>query len=463
MRIQFLREMPSTPPPERGELVCVLSLRRGDVEAGPAPALSGALVTSLGTHTLSRRSLTRTPAQEGMPRLRIDRYQLVASHPLSAPALVAEGYPHRVVEVLQRLLSVVPTLALVDVVTDQALPLQHPALQEQLGLALEPLAGGLLLAPTLGGEPDYGPAPLTAGAHELDPALVRVRLWDDVQDWTEQVRGLEQLLRTHYLTGLIDIPMCPWLLTPQRWDDVRQKQRLPVFLQTVERHWQHALDQAVDELTGMDISLCTWAGDWGALLPHARRSPAALAAHTLLVQRQNPALATLERQRAALPALAPAPASRLPALLRGLPTRVEPPSSLHSRLVIARLDAFGACHFEGQSCLRAPVGVWSLPAVRTLKELEFSLRRTADQFVFRPVSETSALELVNALQYRLDSYLIKGVLAPLSTPEELITAWPERREPPALVAQVLGSLRPWCHTFRIRLSILPGGVEVQTT
>lgn len=368
MRIQFLREMPSTPPPERGELVCVLSLRQGEVEAGPSPALSGALVTSLGSPVGGRRSLSRPPSSsEAGPRLRIDRYQLTAAHPLIAAPLRDEGYPLRVVEVLQRLLLYVPSLALVDVVTEQPLPLQHPALQEQLGLALKPLAGGLLLAPTLGAATSFEPAPLLGGPAELSPSFVRARLWDQVQDWAEQVQGLEQLLRSHYLTGLLDIPPCPWLLSPQRWDGVREKQRLPGFLQGVERHWQQALEQSVDALTGMDVALFTWAGDWAALLPHVRRSPAALGACTLLAQRQSPALATLERQKAQLPEVSPSPASRLRLPLRlrlrlptRLPLRLRLPTRLPTRLPMR---------------LRLPTRL-RLPSRARLRGLPFSLLST---------------------------------------------------------------------------------------
>jgi hypothetical protein len=122
------------------------------------------------------------------------------------------------------------------------------------------------------------------------------------------------------------------------------------------------------------------------------------------------------------------------------------------------LDGGDAAKLLGEETLRPPVGQWSIPVVRTVQGIHRLVRRAADDFVFRPVTELQSVALSVALNMALQPFIQAGVLQGLGGSEvPSVTAAPVR-DPmaPGLSATIAASVRPWAKRIELRVGIQPG-------
>ena len=105
---------------------------------------------------------------------------------------------------------------------------------------------------------------------------------------------------------------------------------------------------------------------------------------------------------------------------------------------------------------------WSIPAVRTVKSIHMSLRRTADQFVFRPVRETEALILKAAMENVLRPFYESGVLVgPDGKGPPDVTAEPlPSHSIPMLSVDLAAQIRPWCQNISLKVMVKEGSAPM---
>lgn len=461
-RVEFIRETVSDRSAVISDSpVCIVSLCPGDPQAELSSALRSSLVRSFRT-PVSRASRRRAVERSLPPPsgdLRVDT--LLIRSPLTVPALpgLDGNVPSRVRDCAAMLLESLPAVWVVFVTGLEEPTPSDPDMLNQLRIALDSLPGRLVLFPDLD-RPNPLPMSTVVSGRETYRDHIRTRF----ARWEARVMGLGPLLRELFLTGLVDLPApnTAELLDLNLTDTPRAD--LAADLRAFEGFWALCAEDSVSRLAGMDLSLCCWRGPWHALSRHGWRSSATLAARVLGAYTGSSAMAQLERRQVPLGGGRTVNHSRLTRLLPTLEEGFELEPSLARHVVAARVNPqTNTCMFEGQASLRAPIGFWTLPAVRSLKEIELTLRRVAERFVFQPVNQTSALELMNALQYGLDDHLISGVLSALSTGEPLISARPDRSETPGLVAHVVATLRPWSHVLRFRLSVRSEGIALEVS
>jgi hypothetical protein len=123
------------------------------------------------------------------------------------------------------------------------------------------------------------------------------------------------------------------------------------------------------------------------------------------------------------------------------------------------LDAEGETALvQSEHTLRAPVGSWPIPVVRTVQGIHRLIRRAADEFVFRPVTELNSVGLSIALNLALQPFVQAGVLRGLAgSPTPTVTTEAER-DPlaPGLAAEISASVRPWARRVKLRVAVEPG-------
>lgn len=462
MRVEFIREsIRERTTADVDSSVCIVSLMPGDPQAELPASLRSSLVRSFRTPVSKasrRRALERSlPPPTG--DLRVDT--LLIRSPLTLPHLpgLDDDAPSRVRDCATLLLDGLSAVWVVIVTGLEEPNPSDPDVLTQLRIALDALPGKMVVFPDLD-RPSALPMPLVG----VNAGQYQAQLQARFSLWESKVLGIGSLLREQFLTGLADLPH-PQLAELLDVGGLRQDHaELPDRLLACESLWVGCVQDSLARLSGLDLSLCTWSGPWHALSRHGWRSSAALVARVLGAFSGSAAMAQLERRKVAISGGRRGPHACLSALLPDLSEGFAPDGDVATAVIVARLLPEGdACVFEGQANLRQPVGFWTLPAVRALKDIELTLRRVAERYTFQPVTQTSALELMNSLQYGLDEHLIAGVLSPLDNGEPLISTRPDRGATPGLIAHVVGTLRPWSHVLRFRVSVRTDGVSLEVS
>jgi hypothetical protein len=113
---------------------------------------------------------------------------------------------------------------------------------------------------------------------------------------------------------------------------------------------------------------------------------------------------------------------------------------------------------QSEHTLRAPVGSWPIPVLRTVQGIHRVIRQAADGYVFRPVTDLNSVGLSITLNLALQPFVQAGVLSGLSgSPIPSVSSKAER-DPlaPGLSAEISASVRPWARHIRLRVGIQPG-------
>jgi len=119
----------------------------------------------------------------------------------------------------------------------------------------------------------------------------------------------------------------------------------------------------------------------------------------------------------------------------------------------------GKAAVPGADCtMRAPVGSWSIPALRTTKVIHWRVWQTASQFVFENVNEQRAFALGTAVMGTLQPYSQAGLLVGPNgeeTPEVRAGAVRDISAP-GLRVEITGTLQPWTQSVKMRVNLQPG-------
>jgi hypothetical protein len=242
---------------------------------------------------------------------------------------------------------------------------------------------------------------------------------------------------------------------PDHWSRIREICRVlgPVWRES----WQLAMLDAPKTPTGealgaggADAALWGWAGNAGALARHGWRS-AAVAAAARRSRTDDPVYLS----HVGVPMQLDAG--------RRIRRRQRPTDSGAQRSPVlvneVLLDAEGETALvQSEHTLRAPVGSWPIPVVRTVQGIHRLIRRAADEFVFRPVTELNSVGLSIALNLALQPFVQAGVLRGLAgSPTPTVTTEAER-DPlaPGLAAEISASVRPWARRVKLRVAVEPG-------
>ncbi len=215
-----------------------------------------------------------------------------------------------------------------------------------------------------------------------------------------------------------------------------------------------------DGLHDADLVLCAWRGSRRALAVQGWRSGAAAIGGALVGQPLALGVAGLRLS------LGPGRGIRyLPPVTEGARSPVHRPGSELGDEQVAFLDldnAATSARVRSEPTLRAPVGAWSLPTLRTVKAIHLAVMETARRYVFRRVVETEAFSLALAMQAALEPFVALGLLVgPDGAPGPVVDG-DVVRDPtaPGLSATVVGQLRPWCRTIRVSVQVQASGEPV---
>lgn len=206
---------------------------------------------------------------------------------------------------------------------------------------------------------------------------------------------------------------------------------------------------AAQALLGRDVGLCAWQGGPTVRSEHGWRSAAALVGARLV---GDDAGGLAGR------------AARLVGGRQSVVSRAEDLSVWHppdtgdrdDRFVLVDVRASQATILQEPS-LRAPLGEWPLSAVRTVKQIHWSIYSAADAFVFRLVHDAQAYALAAAIDMSTREWVASGILAGPDGRGPVISADIIRdRDAPGLVAEFTGRLRPWGTVVNVRVNVRPG-------
>ncbi len=278
----------------------------------------------------------------------------------------------------------------------------HPLVSEQLLSYLPRVPGGIVCLPDAG----------------LGPARDQARV-----AWM-----LAQFFEENHVIGLLDAPVdVPW-------------------------------DRLAEALTGTDTALCGWSDSARAQGAHAWRSAAAVVAGRMCAD--IPEIGrSLCRRRIPLRAAPTPPLSRLVRLTPHV--RRPPPETDGAAPLCVTLDfddLTGAAVIRSEPALRAPVGVWTLPAMQATKAIRRAVSEAAGRHLFRPVTDQEAYALAGGLVSAMRPFIARGVLTGpggVGVPE--VVAAP-LRDPaaPGLVATIRGYMRPWMLAVNLSVSVRQG-------
>ena len=112
------------------------------------------------------------------------------------------------------------------------------------------------------------------------------------------------------------------------------------------------------------------------------------------------------------------------------------------------------------SLMRAPMGLWTIPATRMAKVIHYRVMQTASRFVFEQADLPRAVALSTAIQNALAPFADAGLLAgPEGQGRPVVKGSVVRdRSAPGLRLDLAAQLRPWAHSVSVQVSLRPGGV-----
>lgn len=484
-----VQELPLLPPALRSKLVRTW---HGRVEEEPRDSAE-APAPSTSPHPGPRASSPSAAVPRGNP-IRIDHLIFTDSVEVTSLPGLEPPFGSRVRDTLGLLADTLPQVDLFLIQTPAEVGLTHTSVLEQLELALAEQTGALVLFPDL-----LPQAPARAELLQPSPEAQLSAYRRLVMRWAGEVRLLAPRLQALNLITLLDAPLpapevlAQLCLNPEVEQGFRRtfgpriragnstgrSSLLPGSLDAeqpprpsaralVEEAVGSTLEEGLHTLEGLDGAVVAFTGSYNGLRAHAWRSGAALAVRALVgetdfaraagddpvVMARLAAAEVLERRRISLPSPRRCAESLIPSLTPGFPLGFRLPERLSTLLIPLQLQEDEVhARFEGQISLHAPLGRWPLPALRTIKALELHIRKVAEQFVFRPVDELQALELNRILTLGMADYISSGALVPALEDQPLLQTQAVREAPPALVATLQATLRPWACQLRVRLNI----------
>jgi len=237
-------------------------------------------------------------------------------------------------------------------------------------------------------------------------------------------------LSTHFQLGLVDLPSF----------------EEPELFRTLKGLHHHDL-----------VAVC-WTGSKREIDRHGWRSGAAWFAGQAVCRKQP--MDSIAGLSAALPGGRAVPQGRARWLGAEEPARTLPEFAENAvaELMLAR----GRVTIRNQPTLRAPVGLWDLPLIRTAKVLHQRIAITANLFVFRQANEETAIILQTALNLALQEFVRRDIVGgPGDSDTPQVHAIPDKNPAqPALIATVRAFLKPWLRELRIDLAVRPGEAAI---
>jgi hypothetical protein len=319
---------------------------------------------------------------------------------------------------------------------------------------------------------------LNAGARAVDVVLVREKglmPWD--LDKSEVLFALDPFLSPMVGTVVVFPDMGgPVSLGPGTAADMDD--RVDRFVRATKLHatrWAERYQVALLDDPGVggelghrvlqgsastDAALCRWVGDPLNLRAHGWRSAAAFVGG-VLAARPNDILSGVAGFRAPLPAPRAVFAGRHAELALNEAWRARlPEDDYYVDVVPDMLTGMGSIRTEPS--LRAPVGMWSLPALRVAKVIHWRIMQTASRFVFEAADVGKSIALSMAVTRALEPYAQAGVL---TGPEgegapDIRGGVVRNPAAPGLRVEIAATLLPWTHKVNVRVNLRPGSEPV---
>ena len=250
-------------------------------------------------------------------------------------------------------------------------------------------------------------------------------------------------------------------------------QRLIRWLrQPLEQRYQIALldgigmpPERVLPMTGVDVALCGWRGMARDLRTHGWRCASALVAGQLA----RPNTSLFEGAAGHVIALPPGRAVHQDrrSELEVLPGPMHVPQQDPRHVVLSLDDRGHRVRVDGEMCCRAPVGQWTIPALRTVKALHWQIVRSSSLITFQLVNPAQTFALQVAINEAIRPFVQAGVLVGPDASGPPIVTTEMIRDPnaPGLVANISAQVRPWCRDIKIRVGLRSGGtpeIEMRT-
>lgn len=118
----------------------------------------------------------------------------------------------------------------------------------------------------------------------------------------------------------------------------------------------------------------------------------------------------------------------------------------------------GVAFIHTEPSMRAPVGGWSIPAVRVAKVIHWRVMQAASRFVFEMADVARAVALSGAIGKALEPYADAGLLVGPDGDSAPIIDSVVVRDPaaPGLRAEITAQLKPWAHRVNVRVNLRPG-------
>lgn len=242
-------------------------------------------------------------------------------------------------------------------------------------------------------------------------------------------------------------------------------QRLIRWLrQPLEQRYQIALIDAIGmpperilPPTGADVAICGWRGMARELRTHGWRCASALMAGRL----GRPSVSLFEGVAGQVVPLPPGRAVHMDrrAELAVLPGPLRVPQADPRHVLLSLDDRGHRARIDGDVCLRAPVGQWTMPALRTVKALHYQIVRAASLVTFQLVNQAQSFALQVAINEAIRPFVQAGVLVGPDAAGPPVVTGEMIRDPaqPGLAANIAAQIRPWCRDIQIRVGLRSGG------
>ncbi len=322
---------------------------------------------------------------------------------------------------------------------------------------------------------------IAAGAKSIDLVIARVRAGEaEFEPWElhrpEFVFAIDPFLAQLVGTTLVypDIGG-PVSVGPGTSHEIEE--RVHRFRQTVAAHksrWTERFQLALLDDPGVtgtlghsvlrsaiatDSAIVRWAGEPDQLRGHGWRSGGALVAG-LLASRPQDLLSGVSGFRVPLAPGRAVDSGRARDLFMGDRYRASLPEDGYYVDVVP--DGKGSAYIRSEATMRAPVGSWSIPAIRVAKVIHWRVMQSASRFVFESADIGRAVGLSTAVSKAVRPFVRVGVLTGPGEESEPIIRGGVVRDPaqPGLRVEITAQIKPWAHRMNLRVNLRPGGSPV---
>lgn len=235
------------------------------------------------------------------------------------------------------------------------------------------------------------------------------------------------------------------------------RQSFQVALLDLPRPLQPHGQALIRPLLGVDAAICSWLGAHPLLESQGWRSAAAFTAGLALG-------GTGARNLSLVGSQARLPPPRYSAQSREMELSIGPSTDsmglAYSELpmVFVQLSERGAAHvgeLATEPTLRQPIGEWTFPALREVKEIHRRLVAAASRFVFDSVDDEQAIALTVALRRSVREYTDAGLLVGPggSGPIDVRGGTLTNPAAPGLTTIIQAQLRPWAQRVNVAVSV----------